>query len=82
MRFLKLRMRLINWLARKDICVIVNSKTYDQLLDVNKIVSDNCIIRDNKIFDLEARIQKEVAQRIDLDRQGIIKQGNAFVLKI
>jgi len=78
---LKWRKKLINWLAGKDICVIMNCHMYDQLLDVNEMMYDNHIIRDNKIFNFEERLKKEVDHRIDLDRQGISKQGKAFVLK-
>jgi hypothetical protein len=79
--FLELRKKLINWLAGEDICVIVNCHMYDQLLDVNEMVYDNHVIRGNKIFNLEERLKKEVAIRINLAKQGISKQGKAFVLK-
>jgi hypothetical protein len=79
--FLELRKKFIDWLIGDDICVIVNCHAYDQLLDVNEMVYDNHIIRSNKVFNLEERLQKEVKLRIDLDKQGISKQGKAFVLK-
>lgn len=78
---LKWRKKLINWLIGNDICVITNCHAYDQLLEVNRMMYDNHIIRGNKVFNLERRLQKEVKQRLDLDRQGISKQGKAFVLK-
>jgi len=79
--FLKTRRKLINWLAGEDIVVIINTDIYDSVLRANSGLGKSHLHRRNKIFNLEKRIQTEVAQRIDLDKQGIIKQGDALALK-
>ena len=79
--FLKLRRKLINWLADDDIAVIINTDMYDSVLRANSGLGKSNLYKRNKIFSLEKCIQTEVVQRIDLDKQGIIKQGDALVLK-
>ena len=81
MKILDLRRRLIDWLAGEDLCVVINSRMYDQLLSVNEMIKqDHCLFRRNKVFQLEGRIQAEVNQRLKLLEQGIHKQGRALVL--
>jgi hypothetical protein len=79
--FLKQRRWLINKLAGEDIAVIINTKIYDIVLLANEETGKNCLYRRNRVISHEKAIQDEVAQRINLDKQGISKQGNAFVLK-
>ena len=79
--FLKQRRWLINKLAGEDIAVIINTKIYDIVLLANERTGKNCLYRRNKVVDHEKAIQDEVAQRINLDKQGVSKQGKAFVLK-
>ena len=80
--FLKWRRKLINWLAGHDIVVIINTKVYDYVLDANKeLLPGSCLYRRNEIVSLEHSIQQEVKHRINLEKQGVSKQGNAFVLK-
>ena len=78
---LRLRRWLINKLAGEDIAVIINTKIYDIVLLANERTGKNCLYRRNKVVDHEKAIQDEVAQRINLDKQGVSKQGKAFVLK-
>lgn len=78
---LELRRKLINWLAKDDIIVIINTDMYDGVLRANSGLGKDHLFRRNKVFNLEKRIQTEVDSRVDLDRQGIRKQGDAFVLK-
>jgi hypothetical protein len=79
--FLKFRSWLIDKLAGEDIAVIINSKVYDYVIEANSKDGLYFIHNKNKVVSLESAIQAEVAQRINLDKQGVIKQGRAFVLK-
>ena len=79
--FLKQRRWLIDKLAGEGIAVIINTKVYDIVLLANEERGKNCLYRRNRVVEHEKAIQDEVAQRINLHRQGISKQGNAFVLK-
>ena len=81
MIFFKLRCALIKWLAGIDIGVIINCKVYDYVLEANRELDDYVLYERNEVVELEKALQEEVANRINLHRQGISKQGNAFVLK-
>lgn len=78
--FVNLRRRLINWLAKDDITVILNTKVYDCVIEANLLLKKNCIIDRNNIVNFEREIDFEVEQRISLAKQGIKKYGKAFVL--
>lgn len=79
--FLELRRKLINWLAKDDIIVIINTKVYDIVLEANMNVDGkSSLFRRNRVVEHDKAIQDEVAQRIALDKQGITKSGKAFVL--
>jgi len=78
--FLKLRTRLIDWLAGRDITVVVNAVVYDYVLDANELLSKDCLFRRNRVSNLDYQINKEVNRRVDLARQGIKKQGDSFIL--
>jgi hypothetical protein len=82
MGFLGLRKKLISWLAKDDIIVIINTATYDSVIEANnKLFPNNCLIRSNKVVKFDVIMETEVNQRLELRKQGISKQGNAFVLK-
>ena len=80
--FLKLRAWLIDRLASDNIIVILNTSTYDAVIDANsKLFPGRCLFKRNKVVNFDSVMEAEVSQRLDLHRQGIAKCGNAFVLK-
>ena len=81
-KILRFKRWLIDRLAGDDIIVIINAKVYDYVLLANNEEKDkNQLYKRNQVFDFDKSIQDEVALRIALDKQGISKQGNAFILK-
>jgi len=78
--FLKLRTRLIDWLAGRDITVVVNAVVYDYVLDANELLSKDCLFRRNDISSLDAYVDEETHRRVILSKQGIRKYGDSFVL--
>ena len=79
--FLELRRRIINWMAGDDVIVIINTATYDAVLEANtKLFPANCLFRRNKVVNFDAIMEAEVEQRLGLRKQGVRKSGKAFVL--
>jgi len=79
--FLELRRKFINWLAKDDIIVIINTTTYDAVLKINfQLFPGNCLFRRNKVVNFDAVMEAEIEQRIELRKQGVRKSGNGFVI--
>ena len=78
--FLKLRAKLINWLAGEDIAVIINTVVYDYVLEANETLGKDCLFERNKIVSLDNYIDAETYHRMILAKQGVRKQGNSFIL--
>jgi len=78
--FLKLRAKLINWLAGEDIAVIINTVVYDYVLEANETLGKNCLFRRNKVSSLDNYIDVETYHRMILAKQGVKKKGNSFIL--
>lgn len=79
--FLKLRRWLINKLAKDDVIVIINTATYDAVLEANsKLFPGNCLFRRNKVVNFDSVMETEVAQRLGYRAQGIRKSGHGLVL--
>ncbi len=81
MRFIELRKKLINWLASDDITTIINTKTYDAVLEANsKLFPYRCLFRRNEVVNFDQVMDTEVAQRLGYIKQGVRRCGNALVL--
>ena len=79
--FIELRRRLLNWLAGDDVIVIINTATYDAVLEANsKLFPSNCLFRRNKVVNFNHIMECEVEQRLGLRKQGVRKSGRGFVL--
>ncbi len=79
--FLKLRAWLIDWLAKGDLVVIINTATYDSVIEANsKLFPQHCLFKRNKVVNFDSVMEAEVAQRLGYIKQGVRKCGNALVL--
>lgn len=78
---LELRRKLINWLAKDDIIVIINTATYDAVLKANsQLFPGNCLFRRNKVVNFDNVMEAEIDQRLEYRTQGVRKSGNGLVL--
>lgn len=77
---LKLRRKLINWLAGEEIVTVLNTKIYDIVLQVNIDTGKNCLFLRNKVVDHDKVLDAEMFARQELVRQGIGRSGPGFVL--
>ena len=79
--FLELRRKLIDWLAKDNIIVIINTATYDAVLKANsELFPARCLFRRNKVVNFDTVMEAEIEQRLDLRKQGIRKSSIGFVL--
>lgn len=80
MDFLKLRYKLIKWLAGGEMSVILNSKIYDVELIANYENSKYSLFDNNKLIRFDDVINKEVDTAFELAKQGVRRSGKGFVL--
>ncbi len=79
--FLELRRKLINWLAKGDIIVVINTATYDVMLKANlELFPSHCLFRRNKVINFDAVMEAEIEERLEYRAQGIRKSGNGLAL--